>query len=136
MSRYHSLPIAQKRAEAIARVREPAVTCPSCDTQVMPVDLLAHIEQRCPGPRAPGPSAKWVGWREAVAIIRRSIAGMSEPAAMMRLSRWSHPDRNQVVRVRARGTRGDRTYLHSDLVKHLARTGVVVATNKTVSEEP
>jgi hypothetical protein len=57
MSDYHKLPIAQKRAEALARAREPAVTCPDCDTQVMPADLLAHLRDRCPGQRDPGPGA-------------------------------------------------------------------------------
>lgn len=136
MSRYHSLPIAQKRAESLARVREPSITCPRCDTQLMPADLLVHLESRCPGHRDPGPGAKWVGWREAVAIIRRSTPGLSEPAAMMRLSRWSRADRNHVIWVRARGTRGERIYLHADLVKHLSRSSFVVGTNKTVSGEP
>lgn len=138
MGSYQKLSITQKRASDLARVREPAVTCPSCDTQVMPVDLLAHLEQRCTGPRDPGPSAKWVTWREAVAIIRRAMPQLqlSEAAAMMRLSRWSHPDRRGNIVVRPRGDRGDRKYLHSDLVKHLSRSGFVVGTNKNVSEEP
>jgi hypothetical protein len=138
MSTYQKLSIHEKRAHDLRAVRETAVTCPSCDTQVMPVDLIAHMEQRCKGPSEPGPSARWMTWREAVAIIRRVMPELrlSEPAAMMRLSRWSHADRRGLVVVRARGTRGDRKYLHADLVKHLSRSGFVVGTNKTVSEEP
>lgn len=105
MSRYHDLPIAQKRSEALARVREPSVTCPSCDTQLMPADLLAHLEHRCSGPREPGPGAKWVNWREARSIV---------PART--LVRW-------VERgfVRVRGGRGDREYLHRDLATRVSQ---------------
>jgi hypothetical protein len=131
---YHRLPIAEKRALAIGSQREPAVTCPTCDTQVMPADLLAHMEQRCAGPREPGPGARWIIWRHAVAIIRRASPGMSEPAAMKRLSRWSLPDGRGVVAVRVRGSRGERQYLHADLVKHIAWSMVVVGTDKSVSE--
>lgn len=106
MSRYHRLPIAQKRAEGLARAREPAVTCPTCDTQVMPADLLAHIEQRCPGPREPGPGAKWLTWREATAI-----SGVTA----MRLSRWAN---NGLVRFQ--GGRQDRKYLLRDLALRVA----------------
>jgi hypothetical protein len=134
VSDYHKLPIAQKRAEALARAREPAVTCPQCDVQVMTADLINHREQRCPGQREPGPGARWVGWREAVAIIRRAMQELSEAAAMMRLSRWSHANHRGVVLIRVTGTRGDRKYLHADLVKYLARPGVIVGTNRNVSE--
>lgn len=130
---YHRLPIAQKRALAAATQREPAVACPACDTQVMPADLIAHLEQRCTGPREPGPGARWVTWREAVANIRRADRDLSEPAAMMMLSRWSRPDGRGVIAVRTRGTRGDRQYLFSDLAKNVARRMVVVGTNKRVS---
>lgn len=106
MSRYHRLPIAEKRAEDLARVREPAVTCPSCDTQVMPADLLAHLDLRCPGPRDPGPGAKWLTWREALAfgVPKRTF------------KRW-------VKRgcVRFKGNRGDRLYLARDLVVRIAQ---------------
>lgn len=105
MSRYHSLPIAQKRAESLARVREPAVSCPICDTQVMPVDLIAHVEERCSGPREPGKGSKWLTWREALDL------GVSR----MMLSRWARSGK-----VRARGLRGDRQYLARDLQVLLA----------------
>lgn len=97
---YHRLPIAQKRALAAATQREPAVACPSCDTQVMPADLLAHIEQRCEGPREPGPGAKWVTYREAIAL------GVPEATFV----RWV-----QRGFVRYTGEVQDRRYLLRDL---------------------
>ncbi len=105
-SRYHGLPIAQKRAEAIARVRETAITCPTCDTQVMPADLLAHLEARCPGPRDPGPGARWITHREVLA--------MGIPRAT--LSRWASSGR-----VRFLGEVQDRRYLYRDLAIKVAQ---------------
>lgn len=106
MSRYHELSVAQKRAESLARIREPAVTCPDCDTQVMLADLLGHIEQRCPGLREPGPGSKWVSHREAMAMgVGRGI-----------LSYWVKRGR---VRTRM-GDDGCRQYLHGDLVRRIA----------------
>ena len=105
MSRYHQLSIAEKRAENLSRVREPSVTCPQCDTQVMPADLLAHLEQRCAGPREPGPGAKWINWQEASAIVPKRT-----------LVRWI--DRGY---VRVRGERGDRQYLHRDLAMRVSQ---------------
>jgi hypothetical protein len=103
---YHLLPIAEKRAQAIASVREPAVTCPICDTQVMPVDLLAHMDLRCPGPRTPGPGAKWISRAEALAM------GISSQT----FKRW-------VERgfVRSTGQRKLRKYLHRDLAVKIAQ---------------
>lgn len=105
-SRYHLMSAAEKRAGSLATVREPAVTCPSCDTQLMPADLLAHLEQRCAGPREPGPGAKWINWREAIGI---------NGVTPMRLSRWA---RNGHVRFV--GERQDRKYLHRDLAVRVA----------------
>lgn len=105
VSRYHRLPIAQKRAEGLTRMRTPSVTCPLCDTQVMPTDLLAHLELRCSGLREPGPGDKWLTWKEALAL---GVSGMN-------LSLWSRPDKNGRIKVRARGNRGDRQYLERDL---------------------
>jgi hypothetical protein len=102
---YGSMPIAEKRTAAIARVREPAVTCPICDMQVMPTDLLAHLQQRCDGPREPGPSAKWVNWKGALAM------GISTCT----LKRWVRKGH-----VRSRGGRGDRLYLVRDLAVRIA----------------
>lgn len=106
MSRYHRLSIAQKRTEGLTRVREPAVTCPSCDTQVMPCDLLAHMAERCPGRRDPGPGSKWVNHREALA--------MGVPRAT--LSFWTHSKQ-----VRFLGERQDRRYLMRDLALKVAQ---------------
>ncbi len=106
MSRYHRLPIAQKRAEAISAVREQAVSCPRCDTRVMPVDLIAHYDERCPGPREPGPGAKWVTHREAMAL--------GVPRAT--LSFWT-----QSSQVRFLGERQDRKYLYRDLALKIAQ---------------
>jgi hypothetical protein len=102
---YHLLSAPEKRMESLARVREPAVTCPTCDMQVMPDDLLAHMDVRCPGPRDPGPGARWINWRQA-----------RELAPAMSLIRW-------VERgfVRTRGDRGDRQYLHRDLALKVAQ---------------
>lgn len=106
MSRYHQLPIAQKRAESIARVREPAVTCPDCDTQVMTVDLHEHHVSRCPGRREPGPGSKWVTYREALAfgVPKRTL---------VRWVRRGH--------VRVKGGRGDRLYLLRDLTTRIVQ---------------
>lgn len=103
---YHLLSIGEKQVQATARVREPAVTCPDCDTQVTTVDLLAHLADRCPGPRTPGPSAKWVSWREAIAM------GVGRQS----LTRWV-----QAGFVRFVGERLDRKYLHRDLALKIAQ---------------
>lgn len=106
MSDYHRMPIARKRAEALARMREPARTCPGgCGMQVTAADLLAHLEQRCTGQAEPGPGSKWVNHREALAL----------GVARMTLSDWV-----RAGRVRVRGERGDRLYLHGDLVERIA----------------
>lgn len=127
---YQKLSLSEKRALDISRVREQPVACPGCGVGVMAADLLSHVEQRCPGRSEPGPAAKWIGWREAVAIIRRA-APMSEAAAMMRLSRWSRSE------IRMCGSRGDRKYLHGDLIRLLVNLGlIVVGTNRSVSGEP
>jgi len=102
VSGYHKLPIAEKRAAAIAGVREPSVTCPDCDTQLMPVDLPAHRKLRCTGRREPGPGAKWLPMREAM-----EFGGLTRET-LMRWVREGH--------VRSKGTRGDRVYLLRDLV--------------------
>jgi hypothetical protein len=100
---YHLLPIAEKRALSIESQRERAIACPGCDTQVMPIDMPAHL-QRCQ-PREPGPLDKWVSARDPIV---RDI-----PKATR--SRW-------VERgfVRVRGDRMDREYLLRDLAKRIA----------------
>lgn len=102
---YQRLPITQKRAADLARVRESAVTCPSCDTHVMPSDLIAHLE-RCPGPREPGPGAKWIDHRAALAL--------GVPRAT--LSFWT-----STKQVRYVGGKQDRRYLMRDLAMKIAQ---------------
>jgi hypothetical protein len=103
-SAYHLKSAAEKRAQALG-VREVATFCHVCDAQVMPDDLLAHIDQRCTGPREPGPGSKWVNWQEALAL------GIQ----VRTLTRWV-----RAKHVRFKGSRGDRLYLRRDLVKRLA----------------
>lgn len=106
MSRYHRLSVSEKRTEGIARMREPAVACPGgCGTHVMRTDLLAHLDHRCPGPREPGPGSKWLSHHDAITM------GVSKET----LSFWARKGR-----VRTRGARGERQYLHGDLVDRIA----------------
>jgi hypothetical protein len=106
---YHRMSIVEKRNKALATAREPSVTCPQCDTQVMPVDLLAHLRERCSGPRDPGPGAQWLTWGEALEMLK--LANIP-PVAM---SRWVNR-----LEIRFRGERGDRLYLLRDLVLKVA----------------
>lgn len=102
MSRYHRLSIAEKRAENIANVRESPMPCIDCGMQVMPADMPAHLEQRCPGPREPGPRDTWIDHRKAVELVPRAT-----------LSRYANNGR---VRVSS-GRDGYRKYLYRDLLK-------------------
>lgn len=104
MSDYHKLSLQQKQAAALSSMREPARTCPWCDTQLTRSDLLRHMETRCPGRREPGPGAKWLVWRDAIALVPKRT-----------LIRWTHRGH-----VRTKGGRGDRLYLHGDIVDRLA----------------
>jgi hypothetical protein len=103
---YAKLSAHAKRLEAIARAREPSVTCPHCDWQMMPADLLTHLSDRCEGKRAPGPGAKMVGFRDALAL--------GVPRAT--LSRWVANGH-----VRAFGERKDRVYMLRDLALKIAQ---------------
>jgi len=102
---YHKMGIVQKRSEVLARVREPAIACPTCDTQVMPVDMPSHLRERCPGPREPGPGAKWIPQQEVLAlgVPRSTLAG------------WIR--RRQ---VRVAGARPNRRYLMRDIAWKIA----------------
>jgi len=104
---YHKLDIAGKQALALERMREPAVACPVCDTHVTPRDLVEHMVRRCAGRRAPHPGSTWVGWREALRMVRQST-----------LAGWV---RRGLVRTRG-GAGGalDRRYLLRDLAMCLA----------------
>lgn len=120
MSAYHRLPIADKRRLAIAQVREPFVRCPACDTQLIPADVPAHVRERCTGRPEPHPLARWVTWREAVAM------GMS--AATL----------NRAVAtgvVRARGKRSKRVLLLRDVVLELARSALAAKPTAGGGEE-
>jgi hypothetical protein len=105
VSDYRKLSIVEKRAQNIATVREAAIPCPSCGTQVMPVDLLAHLQQRCAGPREPGPGSKWVTFREV----------RSHGVPKQTLTDWV-----KTGKVRRRGSRVDYEYLWRDLVVLIA----------------
>lgn len=49
MSAYQELTLKQKQAAAIASQREQTIVCPRCEAQLMPIDLVGHLEQRCTG---------------------------------------------------------------------------------------
>jgi hypothetical protein len=104
---YHKLPIAAKQALAQERLAEPPLPCPSgCGVTVTPGDLLSHIDERCAGPRDPGPAAKWIPWSAA---LRMGVPPKT-------LSNWANTGR-----VRFRGGRTDREYLHRDLAYRMAQ---------------
>ena len=65
---YQRLSVGQKQALHRERMREPAVTCPVCETQTTAGELLEHVETRCQGPRKPNPHAAWVSWRQVMAM--------------------------------------------------------------------
>lgn len=101
---YQRLSVGQKQALHRERMREPAVTCPVCETQTTAAELLEHLDTRCRGPRDPNPHSAWVGWRVATAMV---LPGT--------LSRW-------VKRrlVRTRGELQDREYLLRDIAVRVA----------------
>lgn len=104
---YRHLTIAQKQAASLARAREPAVTCPACETQTTAADLLAHVESRCTGERpAPPQHSKWITWPEARALGVRPFW----------LTRWV-----QRGHVRMVGERRARRYLLRDIAVRVAR---------------
>lgn len=109
-NRYHGLSIQEKQAHALASVREQPVACPSCDTQVMPADMIAHLDHRCTG-REPGPRDKWITHSQALAM------GVKKQT----LSDWV---KARWVRTNNAG-RGDRQYLERDLVKRIAFRRVI-----------
>lgn len=104
---YHRMGIGAKQAHARDQMREPSVVCPVCDTHVTPRDLVDHMARRCTGRRAPHPGSTWVGWREALRLVRQST-----------LAGWV---RRGLVRTRA-GAGGalDRRYLLRDLATCIA----------------
>lgn len=99
--------VAEKQQVAQDRLVEPPVACPAdCGVQVTAADLMTHVEERCPGPRAPGPAAKWIRRRDAQAM------GIT-PMTLSRLARSG--------KVRYRGSGMDREYLQRDLAVGAAR---------------
>lgn len=102
---YHLMSAHEKQAYSRQQVRDTPIRCRDCDMQVLPVDLLVHMEQRCAGRPDPGAAAKWVTRQDA--IVRRVPKGT--------LSYW-------VARgfVRARGPAMDREYLLGDLAARIA----------------
>lgn len=102
---YARLSVAGKQAHQLEQMREPSVTCPRCETQTSPADLLAHLSTRCTGPREPHRGSRWISWGEATR--------MGVPDATM--SRWT----NRGL-VRSRGAPNGRRYLLRDLVHRLA----------------
>ena len=66
---YRRLPISEKRARDVARVREPSIRCPRCSCSVMPSELMPHMEMRCAGQLpAAHPRARWMLRRDAMAM--------------------------------------------------------------------
>lgn len=113
MSDYHRLSLGRKQALAMARMREQLVTCPTCEIQMPPAELVAHMAQPCVR-REPHPGAKWVTMREAVAM------GVEKRT----LQKWA-----AYGKVRFRGVWPDRQYLLRDIavkIANLRRRGTFV----------
>lgn len=80
--------------------------CPAdCGMQLLPEDLLTHLDDRCPGQREPGLHAKWITRSDA------SRMGVSSNT----LHCWA-----RVGLVRCRGSNMDREYLLRDFVTQVA----------------
>lgn len=102
---YARLSVAEKEIRQREDMREPAVRCPSCDTQTTSNDLVQHVEERCQGPREPHPQSRWITFADAMKLgVQRGT-----------LSKWVRKGR---VRVRAAGEQ--RQYLLRDLAVRLA----------------
>jgi hypothetical protein len=104
MTDYHRMSVAEKQAYSRVVVREPAVHCPTCDTQTTAADLIAH-SARCQGRRDPHPGSRWITWREALAL----------GVARATMNQWVNAGF-----VRVRGELQDRRYLLRDLVVRIA----------------
>jgi hypothetical protein len=104
---YHRLSAPEKRELARDRMREPAVTCPTCEVQTTPADLTAHLEGRCPGRREPHHRSRWIGWGEArrMGIPKATLHGWVERG-----------------RVRIASSEQGRRYLQRDVVLQFANT--------------
>lgn len=111
-SAYHLMSAHEKQVYARQQVREAAIACPGgCGMQLMHDDLLSHLRKRCTGKPEPGPTAKWIGWREAESL------GVPRET----LYRWA---RQRRVRVIIRD--GTRRFLKGDLINRIAEREPVV----------
>lgn len=106
--RYRRMSVSAKQAVHRDRMREPGVSCPHCDAQTTPADLLRHVEI-CAGPREPHPLSKWAAWPE--------VRGLGVPKQT--LGRWVKQGRVR-SRIRAQGARAFRLYLLRDVTKLVA----------------
>lgn len=68
---YRRLPLAEKQQRYRDRMREPAVVCPRCEMQMGVPDIVRHARE-CQGPREPHPLSRWIGWREATALVPKA----------------------------------------------------------------
>lgn len=102
---YARLSVAAKQARHREQMREPAVTCPRCETQTTAADLVPHLEKRCAGPREPHPQSRWIRRTDALKWLPKRT-----------LHRWA---RQGLVRQRGQG-RGRREYLLRDVTRQLA----------------
>jgi hypothetical protein len=101
---YAKLSAAAKEAVALDRLREPAVTCPRCETQTTTADLVNHLEERCTGHREVHPASRWIRWRDAVKWI-------------------PHPTLRRLASrglIRRRGPAWRREYLLRDVTRQVA----------------
>lgn len=102
---YRRLSLVEKQAISRSRIREAAVRCAACGAATTASDLVPHVEHRCPGPEAPGPTSQWIDWREA---LRMGASGRM-------LSFWA-----QRGHVRFKGEIQARRYLLRDVAVRVA----------------
>lgn len=105
MKDYRRLSLVEKQALSRARIREHPVRCPGCDAATTASDLVTHVQHRCPGQQAPGPTSLWIGWRDA---LRMGASGRM-------LSFWA-----QRGHVRWKEGMQERRYLMRDVAMRVA----------------
>lgn len=101
---YRRLSVPEKEARNREAMREPAIVCPSCETQTTVADMPRHLAS-CPGPREPHPLSRWITWASAMRL------GVSKRS----LHYWTSTG---LVRVEI--VRGHRRYLERDVVMRIA----------------
>lgn len=104
---YRSLSKAQKEAEIYGSLREPPIACVRCEVQVLPFEMLRHL-QACAGKREPHPLSRWITWAEVVSM----------GVAVRTMRRWRRSDLVQTKRIN-----GTRRYLERDVAKLLSMEG-------------